>query len=263
MTHIAAVGQPGGHLQAFMQAIEALPDVSVDVLTSADAQARAAQFDGVAVFTRDPHEHLAIAGPLLQAGLRVFVDKPLTADPHQAWEVITTAERSGTVVSSASALRWLPGALGWRSEVDEAMAAGELAEVGASGIALPDEQWAGAWYHGVHPVDLLGPWWALASSGLVVDADTDSATVSATRADGVVVRARISAEKQPYRLWWVGRDGTRHERELPVGEGYFGPITERVVGFFAGDDLVGHAECLDVITVTNALVDRWNRVRAH
>lgn len=49
-----------------------------------------------AVVVASPHDqHAAAAQPCLAAGVDVLVEKPMTLDPAQAWQLVRTAERTG------------------------------------------------------------------------------------------------------------------------------------------------------------------------
>src|SRR5690606_31195052 len=62
--------------------------------------------DAALVLTRDGATHRALAGPLLAAGLPVWVDKPFATTVADARALIDTARRAGALVWSRSALRF-------------------------------------------------------------------------------------------------------------------------------------------------------------
>jgi len=64
-------------------------------------------------------QHNALAAPFLDAGVPVFVDKPLGPDPARARQLFRTARERGTPLFSASALRFAPGVSAWIARAAE------------------------------------------------------------------------------------------------------------------------------------------------
>lgn len=212
--------------------------------------------DAVALFARDAREHLELAAPLLSAGLRVFVDKPLAASVADAERLLELAARSGGAVTSFSALRWAPEVLAWSREVAQARSDGTLTEVGAGGGANPDDPHAGAWFYGVHPVDMLAS--AVGESLMAEQATlTHQAGLveSHWSVDGIDLSLRLEAHQSaPFRVWSTARGGSRKETVVPVGAGYFTTAAERILDFLSGNPSVGPEECLAVVARTQELV---------
>lgn len=214
--------------------------------------------DGVAVFVRDPRVHRELVVPLLEAGLPVFVDKPLAASVTDVDLVAEAAVRGGSAVTSFSALRWVPAYLAWRAEVEAAHDRGEVVAVSASGPADPDSPYAGAWFYAVHGVELLDGFWE--GGELRAGADRDSAWVES--AGGAVV-CRVDVVDQqdaPFTVTWTDRAGAVHRYTVPVGADYFRPAADRIVDFLAGGPApVGLPACRESVRVTDALVAAWRR----
>lgn len=212
--------------------------------------------DAVALFARDAREHLELAAPLLSAGLRVFVDKPLAASVADAERLLELAARHGGAVTSFSALRWAPEVLAWSREVARARREGTLLEVGAAGGANPNDPHAGAWFYGVHPVDML----ASAVGGSLLTGETTlthqpGLVESHWSVDGIELGLRLEANQAaPFGVWWAARDGSRKETVVPVGAGYFTTAAERILAFLSGNPGVGPEECLAVVARTQELV---------
>jgi predicted dehydrogenase len=64
------------------------------------------QVDAVIVGDRHGDDHLPHALPFIEAGLPVFVDKPLARTVKDVETMLDAARKSGALVTSASALRW-------------------------------------------------------------------------------------------------------------------------------------------------------------
>jgi predicted dehydrogenase len=118
-----------------------------------DPRDMAASIDGVLVIddTGGGASHAALARPFLEHGTATFIDKPMTRDLPAAIELFELAERRGTPLMSASALRY-------GKEADELR--GRLASLGALStvVSVGPGDW---FYYGIHAVEqyvsLIGP----------------------------------------------------------------------------------------------------------
>jgi virulence factor len=90
--------------------------------------------------------HAELARPFLEAGLPVFVDKPMTTSYQDAVDLFKIAQRTGAPLLSCSALRFA-------AELEPARA--ELERIGklSSIVSVGPGDW---FYYGVHAVELLG-----------------------------------------------------------------------------------------------------------
>jgi len=84
------------------------------------------QVDAVIVATPQS-AHAEPAGILLDAGIDVLVEKPLTIEPHDAWDLVRRAERAGARLHVGHTFPYHPGVL----EARRAVRSGEL-----GGLAL-------------------------------------------------------------------------------------------------------------------------------
>jgi predicted dehydrogenase len=96
--------------------------------------------------------HADLARPFLEAGMPVFVDKPMTTDYADAVALFEIAGRTGAPLLSCSALRFA---------VELESAREKLAQIGrlSSIVSVGPGDW---FYYGVHAVELLG---AVAGTG--------------------------------------------------------------------------------------------------
>lgn len=88
--------------------------------------------------------HAGLARPFLEAGMPVFVDKPMTTVYRDAIELFDLAEEHGAPLMSSSALRF-PAEL----DRDAISALGKLSTITSVG----PEEW---FYYGVHAVEVTG-----------------------------------------------------------------------------------------------------------
>lgn len=131
-----------------------------DIAVVAQPEAMLGSVDGAIVGDRHGDLHLAHAAPFLEAGLPVFVDKPLANSPRDAEALVALAHRHGAALCSASALRW-------QRDMEELKhrlgALGALQEVEAYGTWYPESEYGGPIFYGIHTVELaqelVGPDW--------------------------------------------------------------------------------------------------------
>jgi predicted dehydrogenase len=90
--------------------------------------------------------HASLARPFLEAGLPVFVDKPMTTDYADAVDLFDLAARTGAPLLSCSALRFAAELAPARAALDRL---GTLSSV----VSVGPGDW---FYYGVHAVELLG-----------------------------------------------------------------------------------------------------------
>jgi len=110
------------------------------------------QVDAVMVTGTDGGVHLAQARPFLEAGLPTFVDKPFASSLADAREMVELAQRRGTPLTSASALRYCPELLAVRARADEL---GATVGVDAYAPALLHPRNPGLLHYGVHAVETV------------------------------------------------------------------------------------------------------------
>src|SRR5437879_3573142 len=130
MLRIALVGADSSHAEDFLGVLNeaerhsgfrivALADSETERMAAlahrfgvsrivADPGATVEEVDAAIVGDRDGGRHLRNALPFLEAGLPVFIDKPLACSLADSEAMLGAARRSGAPLASASALRWQP-----------------------------------------------------------------------------------------------------------------------------------------------------------
>lgn len=105
--------------------------------------------DAAIVATRDGARHRAQAEPLLRAGMPVLVDKPLATTVEDAQGLIDAAQAGSAMLTSASALRFVP-------EITEFTSADRsaLRHLHVVGPADPDSEYSGLFFYGIHHIEI-------------------------------------------------------------------------------------------------------------
>ncbi|GAA3221758.1 Gfo/Idh/MocA family oxidoreductase [Oerskovia jenensis] len=220
-----------------------------------------ASVDAVVVAHRAGRLHHAAALPFVRAGLPVLVDKPFTAAVADAEDLVTAARASGSVLTSCSALRFVPDVAPLRAT---ALAHGRITTLTLSGPADPGSPHDGLHFLGIHLVEaarsLLGGDADLTWGEPAVGPENDAVTATVTATTGgrdVVVRLRLVDPAQhpthPFHAALTTTGGTV-DGTLDVGPDYLEPVLahflDQVAGTLAADtraQLVGPVALLAAV----------------
>ena len=183
--------------------------------------------DAVIVGARHGSIHRAHAQPFLKPGLAVFVDKPLCLNVDDAVAMCDQAEKTGALLTSASALRWQPEMARFR-----ALGAGATGKraLEVTGTFYPQSEYGGAFFYGIHSaeiaLELAGPHFRgvrvsrADKRTIEVNFDCDTATVRL-----LLVTPDPGAES------WFGvtmsRDGGQASQQITLPDDYMAPVLDR------------------------------------
>ncbi|MEV7962205.1 Gfo/Idh/MocA family protein [Oerskovia paurometabola] len=231
--------------------------------------------DAVVVAHRAGRLHHAAALPFVRAGLPVLVDKPFTAGVADAEDLVTAARASGSVLSSCSALRFVPDVARLRAA---ALAHGRITTLTVSGPADPGSPHDGLHFLGIHLVEaarsLLGGDADLTWGEPAVGHEDDAVTATVTATTGgrdVVVRLRFVDPHlhptQPFHAAVTTTGGTV-AGDLDVGPDYLEPVLahflDQVAGTVAPDtraQLVGPVALLAAVQAAVEAASRAGSAR--
>lgn len=110
------------------------------------------QVDAVLVLSNEGAVHRERATPFIEAGLPIFVDKPLAAMKMDARALVNLAEQRGVPLISASSLRFTPEVQAARQAKDDL---GELVGADVHAPAPLHPLNPGLLHYGVHGVEIL------------------------------------------------------------------------------------------------------------
>ena len=108
--------------------------------------------DAVLVDHRNGKEHLPAATPFVEAGIPVFVDKPLCADLAEGIAFVKLAKKRGVPITSYSVVSLQQSSLQFAEDMKTI---GPLRSLVTSGPADIESQYGGVFFYGVHQVDLI------------------------------------------------------------------------------------------------------------
>jgi predicted dehydrogenase len=113
--------------------------------------------DAVILTSVDGRTHLEQVRPVFEARMRVFIDKPLAADPEEVNKIINLSRDTGTPFFSASSLRFFPGI----TKLNNQQEYGEIIAVDAYSPAGLEPHHTDLYWYGIHGVEtlyaLMGP----------------------------------------------------------------------------------------------------------
>jgi predicted dehydrogenase len=196
--------------------------------------------DAVLVSTRDGRGHRAEAVPFIEAGLPVFVDKPLAGSAADAAAIVRAAQEHGVPLYSGSALRFVPA-------MEELTAPGRPLPqlITVSGPANAGGQYGGLYFYGIHLVEaarrLAGDPTGHGDVTVTI-AEWPSAVTATTTLGATEVRLDFVADATPFQAVVARPGGPAEERELALPADYTAPVLERFLSAVAAGEPPTDAE---------------------
>jgi predicted dehydrogenase len=134
-----------GRLAGFTEAVKGM---GVEIVDSIDDLLK--KVDVVLLESVDGRRHLQEAIPVIKAGKRMFIDKPVAASLADAMLIFDAAKKYHSPVFSASSLRYITGA----KEISEGKI-GKVQGVDAYGHCYIEPHHPDLFYYGIHGVEIL------------------------------------------------------------------------------------------------------------
>jgi predicted dehydrogenase len=195
----------------------------IDTIVAAP-EAMIGQVDAVFCVTRHGGLHRELVTPYLEAGIPVFIDKPLAVDPDDAREIVRVAQAKGVPFSSFSTVRF--------SQSTQAFAA-EAAKLGGvrvgsyTGPATRRNIYGGIIFYAIHSIEMMlmiqgtGVIWVDAQEGPALDADGNgNISVTCAYGDGALGTLALTVDsKYAFTAHAIGREGLAY-RALDIHDCY-------------------------------------------
>ncbi|MDR0409228.1 MAG: Gfo/Idh/MocA family oxidoreductase [Spirochaetaceae bacterium] len=143
---ITAVSGSGAQEKVFFEKydLEVMTDQPIDLLGKVDA---------VMITARDGKCHAALAEPFVQAGIPLFIDKPITTDFVSAQKLCETAKKHKIPLCGGSALKYDDNVVKLRNFVQES---GDKLRGGHVVAPLVIEsQYSGFWFYASHLTEIM------------------------------------------------------------------------------------------------------------
>ena len=217
----------------------------VELVDSIDALL--AKVDVVLLTSVDGRPHLAQVTPVLKAGKRVFIDKPLAASLEDARRIAQLSKETGTPFFSASSVRYHAELARMRNNPS----IGKEKRVQANYVLSKIEHHPDLYYYGIHGVEALYAVMGTGCERLTRRMEGDVDVTSCEWKDGRtgVYRGLLKADpKQPLVTVW-GEKGTAETS----GSGGSEALAQLIAEFFhTGRVPVEPAETLEVFEFMTA-----------
>lgn len=180
--------------------------------------------DAILLESVDGRKHLEQVRPVFDAGLPVFIDKPVAGSLKDAIEIYRLAKESGTPCWSASSLRFRPGVVAVAEED-----AGDIRGAFSYGPASIEPTHPDLFWYGIHPTEAL---FTVLGSGCLSVSRThteDTDVVTGIWKDGKV--GVVYGQRNQKAGFKVIKFGTRKIVEQTKGGDYTGML-EAIIEFF-------------------------------
>jgi predicted dehydrogenase len=205
--------------------------------------------DAVLLESVDGRRHLAEARPVIEAGLPVYVDKPLAHNYEDAAEIVRLADERDCPLFSSSSLRY-------DANIAAIAADPELGNVRACDAFSPATLHPtnpGLFWYGVHGVEILYTFMGPGCRSLVCNSTDEYDLVVAHWADGRLASMRgTRAGAHDYGATVFGENKvaqTLYSREVPL----YAQLLEEIVPFFrSGEPPVDPQETLEMMAFMQA-----------
>ncbi|MEI7435392.1 MAG: Gfo/Idh/MocA family oxidoreductase [bacterium] len=214
-----------------------------------DPQEMLGQVDGVMVDHRDGQYHVAAARPFVEAGIPVFVDKPLSTSLAEAREFLRFRRERGVAVTTLSGIPHQSCIGGIRRKLG---ALGALRAVHLNGPGDPHSRYGGVFFYGIHQVDLMVSLFGIQAESAIAVINGSTLASVVTYPDGLNVTIGMPGVKS-FSITAVGAEGAFHE-EITMDASSYAATTELFTTMFRdGTEPYDDARMLAPIAVLEAL----------
>lgn len=201
--------------------------------------------DAVLLTSVDGRKHLEQARPVIQAGLPLFIDKPMAASLADVLEIFRLAKAAGVPVFTSSAYRFYPGLI----ELGQADV-GERRGAISYGPAQIQETHPDLFWYAIHPVEALFTVMGTGLESIVRIHTRDTDVVTGVWSGGRVGTFRgIRNARAPNRVILFGQNGVA---EQGPGAGYGGLMREVMAFFQTGIPPVSPEETIELFAFMEA-----------
>lgn len=163
------------------------------------------EVDGVAVVWRHGRKHLEETLPFLEAGVPVFVDKPLASSVEDAKKLIMAAQKADVGFTSFSTLRWADSTRQFISSLKDDV--GEPISGISSGHADLESEYDGLVFYGIHTVELINAVWGCGCRSIQATEHNRNVLASCKFESGAIVTASFLVPAKWHHLVVYGDKG--------------------------------------------------------
>lgn len=207
------------------------------------------RIDGLMIDHRDGQYHVAAARPFVEAGIPVFVDKPLSTSLAEAREFLRFRRERGVAVTTLSSVPHQSCIGVIRRKLGTL---GTLRAVHLNGPGDPHSRYGGIFFYGIHQVDLMVALFGTqaGSAMAVINGGTLASVV--TYPDGLNVTIGMLGVG-PFSITAVGAEGAFHETIAMDASSYAATTELFTTMFRTGTEPYDDARMLAPVAVLEAL----------
>ena len=230
-------------LEGFAKTIQS--DYGVEIVDSIEALL--AKVDVVLLESVDGRPHLAQATPVLKAGKRVFIDKPLAASLEDARRIVALAGETGTPMFTSSSVRFHPEVQKMRN----VESIGRVERVQANYVLNMVPFHPDLYYYGIHGVEALYAVMGTGCTALTRKVAPGSDVTSCKWKDGRLgtYNALFKSDPKEPVLMLTGTNGTA----TTAGPGNYDGLVAAIAEFFhTGRSPVPVEETLEIFEFMTA-----------
>ncbi len=207
--------------------------------------------DAAIVDHRDGKFHLPAAGPLLEARMPLFIDKPFCCSLAEGRRFLARARKLRVPICSFGVLPLQKHFQGIKKRVKKL---GKLVSVTTSGPADLYSKYGGVFFYGIHQIDMIVRAMGLDFTHAQVNRSGRSGTATMWYADGTIATANLIDMKCPgFHFTAVGEKGVISESIKDDKDPYLVGVKTAVRMFKGGRPLYTEREILAPIAILEAL----------
>lgn len=128
-------------------------EAGVDFIAK-DASDFFGKVDAMMITCRHGSRHAAFARPFIEAGMPMFIDKPLTSDLNEAAALLGLAKAGGVPVCGGSGCKYAPAVAGLKARAEEMRAEGKLLSMSMAFSADPASEYDGLHFYAPHLTEM-------------------------------------------------------------------------------------------------------------
>lgn len=224
--------------------VDQITEMGVDVVDSIDELLQRCEV--ILLETNDGHPRLEQATQVIEAGKRMFIDKPVAASLRDTLRIYDLAEQQGVPVWSSSSLRYMAAA----QQVRHHGAVGEVTGAEAYSPASLEPTHPDLFWYGIHGVEILFTLMGTGCESLSRVKTEGTDLVTARWSDGRIGTFRGIRDGQG----GFGGQAYGTEGIMDMGEfGGYGPLMDHILDFFrTGEKPVSDRETIEIYAFMEA-----------
>jgi predicted dehydrogenase len=182
-----------------------------------------AQVDAVLIESVDGRPHLAQARPVIEAGKRLFIDKPVAGSLREAIEIFRLAKEAKVPVFTSSAYRFYSSLVELKNTN-----VGEVRSVVSYGPAHLEPHHPDLFWYGIHPTEALFTILGTGCESVVRTMTPDTDVITGVWSGGRLGSLHALKNGGPHKVIVFGSKAIAEQK----GSGDYAPLVREIMKFF-------------------------------